>query len=63
MKYEIVELEQKIVVGKSIITSNSDPKMGEEIGKLWVQLYDPTSGFYCSISNKVSECSIDISLR
>ena len=39
MKYEIVNLEEKIVVGVSAITSNDDPKMGQVIGGLWGKLY------------------------
>lgn len=35
MNYEIVNLEQKTVVGVSAITSNSDSKMGAVIGGLW----------------------------
>ena len=35
MNYEIVELEQKTVVGVSAITSSSDPNMSAVIGGLW----------------------------
>ena len=35
MNYEIVNLEQKTVVGVSAITGNADPKMGEVINGLW----------------------------
>lgn len=60
MKYEIVELGQKIVVGKSIITSNSDPKMGEQIGRLWFELHDAKNDYYGKIKNKVSENAIGL---
>lgn len=35
MKYEIVELEPKTVVGISAVTSNNDPEMQKKIGDLW----------------------------
>lgn len=60
MKYETVELEAKTVVGKSIVTSNSDPKMGEQIGELWQELYNPETGYYGKIKNKVQESSIGL---
>lgn len=60
MNYEIVELEQKLVVGKCIVTSNSDPKMGEEIGKLWEKLYDSKCGYYCEIKNRINESAIGL---
>lgn len=39
MNYEIVELEEKLVVGVSSKTSNDDPDMGVIIGGLWNELY------------------------
>ena len=39
MKYEIVELEPKTVVGISAVTSNNDPEMQKKIGDLWTRLY------------------------
>lgn len=39
MKYEIVNLEEKIVVGVSAITGNDDPNMVKTIGGLWEKLY------------------------
>lgn len=39
MNYEIVNLEEKIIVGFSAITSNEDPKMEKVIGGLWEKLY------------------------
>ena len=58
MNYEIVNLEQKIVVGVSAITSNSNPKMGEVIGGLWVKLYE--GGVHSMIKNKVNEYAIGL---
>ena len=39
MNYEVVELEEKILMGLSARTGNSDPKMGEIIGGLWKDFY------------------------
>lgn len=58
MNYEIVNLEQKIVVGISAITSNSDPKMGKIIDGLWQKLYQ--GGIHAEIKNKVNERSIGL---
>jgi len=58
MNYEIVNLEQKIVVGISAITSNSDSKMGEIIDGLWQKLYH--GGIHTAIKNKVNEHSIGL---
>lgn len=58
MNYEIVKLEQKIVVGVSAITSNSDPKMNEVIGGLWQKLYQ--GGISGTIKNKINEYAIGL---
>lgn len=58
MKYEIVNLEQKTVVGVSAITSNTDPKMSEIIGGLWEKLYQ--GGVNAAIKNKVNEYAIGL---
>jgi len=58
MNYEIVNLEQKIVVGVSAITSNADPKMGEVIGGLWEKLYQ--GGINAAIKNKINEYAIGL---
>lgn len=58
MNYEIVNLEEKIVVGLSAGTSNSDPKMGEKVTKLWTKLcYD---GVKNQIKNKVNDYVIGL---
>lgn len=56
MKYEVVNLEEKIVVGVSAITSNDDPNMGKTIGGLWEKLYQ--GGINKTIKNKVNEYAI-----
>ena len=53
MNYEIVNLEEKIIVGVSAITSNEDPKMEKVIGGLWEKLYQ--DGINKIIKNKVNE--------
>lgn len=58
MKYETVTLDQKILVGVSAVTSNSDPKMGETIGGLWKDLYQ--KGIYETIKNKVNHYAIGL---
>lgn len=58
MNYEIVNLEQKIVVGVSAITSNADPKMGEVISGLWEKLYQ--GGVNAEIKNKINEYAIGL---
>lgn len=60
MNYEIVQLEQKAVVGKSIETGNNDPKMGEAIGKLWQEFYTGEISYYGIINNKVNGNSIGL---
>ena len=58
MNYEIVNLDPKIMVGVSAITSNNDPKMGEVIGGLWEKLYQ--GGVNVKIRNKVNEHAIGL---
>ncbi|MFD2114323.1 GyrI-like domain-containing protein [Paenibacillus yanchengensis] len=58
MKYEIVHLEQKTVVGVSAITGNTDPNMGEIIQGLWDKLYQ--SGINVSIENKINQYAIGL---
>ena len=58
MNYEIVNLEEKIVVGISAITSNDDPNMGKIIGGLWEKLYQ--DGINETIKNKVNEYAIGL---
>ncbi len=58
MNYEIVNLEEKTVVGVSATTSNSNPKMGKIISGLWEKLYH--GGVYETIKNKVNEYAIGL---
>jgi len=58
MNYEIVNLEEKMIVGVSTATSNEDPQMGEKIGKLWVELYQ--GGVNAKVNNKVNDYAIGL---
>lgn len=52
MKYEIVELEEKVIVGIKIKTTNQDGKAMQDIGMTWQKLF--ANGIYEKISNKVN---------
>ncbi|WMJ75937.1 MULTISPECIES: GyrI-like domain-containing protein [unclassified Sedimentibacter] len=58
MKYEIVNLEEKILVGIGASTSNNSPKMGEVIGGLWEKFYQ--GGIAQTIKNKVNSYAIGL---
>ena len=58
MNYEIVNLEEKIIVGVSTVTSNQDIDMGKNIGELWTELYQ--GGVNCKIKNKVNEYAVGL---
>lgn len=58
MNYEIVNLEEKIVVGLSAKLSNNDPEMPQIIGGLWEKLYQ--GGIYPTINNKVNQRAIGL---
>lgn len=58
MKYEIVNLKEKTLVGVSTVTGNMDSDMGQKIGGLWEKLYQ--GGVYESIKNRVNEYAIGL---
>ncbi len=58
MKYEIVRLEEKKVVGLKARTNNSSPEMGSVIGGLWNNFYN--NGVYSSIQNKTTQKALGI---
>lgn len=58
MNYEIVNLEQKIVVGVSERIGNEDTQMSEKISNLWKVLYE--EGVNEKIKNKVNEYAIGL---
>ena len=53
MNYEIVNLEEKRVVGLAARTNNQSPEMGAVIGGLWEKFYG--EGVYAQIENKTSD--------
>ena len=58
MKYEIVELEEKVVVGIKIKTTNQEGKAIKDIGASWQKLF--TEGIYEKIQNKVNNKTIGL---
>lgn len=58
MNYEIVELNEKAVVGFAARTSNNDKNMTQVIGGLWQNFFK--YGVYQSILNKQNNCSIGL---
>ena len=58
MKYEIVELEEKVVQGIRIKTTNQDGKAMQDIGKTWQKLF--AEGIYEKIQNKVNNKTIGL---
>ena len=58
MKYEIVELEEKVVAGISIKTTNEDVKAIQDIGITWNKLF--SDGIYDKIQNKVNNKTIGL---
>lgn len=58
MKYEIVHLEEKKVVGISIRANNQSPDVYQKIGELWTRFFTPQ--FYGSIENKTDGKALGI---
>lgn len=58
MKYEIVKLEEKVVAGIRIKTSNQNGKAVQDIGETWQNLF--TKGIYERIPNKVNSKTIGL---
>lgn len=58
MKYEIVELEEKVVAGIKIKTTNEDGKAVQDIGITWQKLF--TDGIYEKIQDKVNNKTIGL---
>ncbi len=58
MNYEIVKLEEKIVIGLCCKTGNSDPEMGMKIGGLWQDFYG--KGIVTTLKNRVNEHAIGL---
>ncbi len=58
MKYEIVELEEKVVEGIRIKTTNQEGKSVQDIGMTWQKLFE--DGVYNRIQNKVNNKTIGL---
>lgn len=58
MKYEIVELEEKVVAGIKIKTNNQNGKAMQDIGMTWQKLF--ANGIYEKIPNKVNSKTIGL---
>ena len=58
MKYEMVELEEKVVAGIKIKTTNQNGKAMQDIGITWQKLF--TDGLYENILNKVNNKTIGL---
>ena len=58
MKYEIVELDEKVVSGIKIKTTNKDGKAMQDIGMTWQKLF--ADGIYEKITNKVNSKTIGL---
>ncbi len=58
MNYEVVNLEEQMVVGLTARTKNSNPDMGMVIGSLWNSFYQ--DGIYASIPNKKDDKALGI---
>ena len=58
MKYEIIELEEKVVAGIKIKTTNQDGKAIQDIGITWQKLF--ADGIYEKMPNKVNNKTIGL---
>lgn len=58
MEYEIIELEEKIVEGISIKTSNQNGQSMKDIGMSWKKFF--TEGVYNKIENKINDKTIGL---
>lgn len=58
MNYEIINLDEKIIVGTSVTTSNMDSEMGAKIGQLWSDFYE--NGISSKIKNKLNDYAIGL---
>lgn len=58
MKFEIVELEEKMVEGICVKTTNQNGKSVQDIGCLWQEFFE--KGVYNNIENKVNNKTIGL---
>ena len=57
MNFEIVDLEEKVLVGIKERCSNYDEEINVKIGKLWKEFFK--KGIYSEITGKVNGKAID----
>lgn len=58
MKFEIVELEEKVVEGICMKTTNQDGKAMQDIGETWQRFF--AEGAYSNIENRVNNKTIGL---
>ena len=58
MKYEIIEVKEKLVAGIRIRTSNQDANMSKEIGQAWQRFFG--EGLYSAIPNKSNDKTLGL---
>lgn len=58
MNYEIVNLEEKKLVGLNIRTNNNNPNMGKDIEDLWNKFFN--QGIFSKIENKINKRTIGL---
>lgn len=58
MHYDIVTLEDKLVVGITDRTNNGDPNVGEKISQLWQRFY--TKAVLTQIKHRINDTALGI---
>ena len=58
MEYEIVELEEKLIEGICVKTTNQNGKAMKDIGQLWQKFF--MDGAYHKIENKVNDKTVGL---
>lgn len=58
MKYEVVTMEKKIIVGKSVRTTNENSKAMSDIGGIWEEFINKR--LYEMIKNRINERAIGL---
>ncbi len=58
MQYEIVNLQERAIVGLTARTNNASPDMGDVIGGLWSRFYQ--DGIYQTIQNKRNDKTMGV---
>ena len=58
MYYDVVTLEDKLVVGITDRTNNGDPDVGEKISQLWQRFY--TEAVLTQIRHRINDTALGI---